>query len=129
MGALEIRVEDAIPVVVGDLEVGHRRIDAGAVDEDLDPAAGCERRREETRDTRPVGGVDGEKHSLATGRPDPFHARLPPVLTTAGDNREGTGRGEPFGERSAEHPGAADDNGRSAGEAKEAFQVCPRRRC
>ena len=49
-------------------------------------------------------------------------------VTTAGDDREGTGRGEPFGERSAEHPGAADDNGRSAGEAKEAFQVRPLRR-
>ena len=129
MRALEVRVEDTIPVVIGDLKIRHRRIDAGAVDEDLDPAAGCERRREEPRDALPVGGVDREKHSLAPGRSDPFDARLPPLLTTAGDNGEGASCGEPFGERSTEDPGAADDDGRPAGEAEESFEVCaPRTR-
>jgi hypothetical protein len=48
---------------------------------------------------------------------------VPAILTPAGDDRERTGSGEPFGERPAEDAGATDDDGRPAGEAEEPLQV------
>jgi len=70
VGALEIRGEDLVPVVVGDLEVRHGRVHAGTVHEDVDPPPRPLRRVEQRPHALPVDGIDADEGAVAAGGAD-----------------------------------------------------------
>ena len=61
----KVGVEDFVPVARGDLVHGENRGVTGAVDDDVEPAEGIERRGDSVLDRDGLGDVGGNREALA----------------------------------------------------------------
>ena len=86
MDGVQVAGEDAVPVLVLDLEVGARAIDPGAVDKHIDLALGGEDLVHEVSDRGTLHHVDRREGRFAPGGSDLLDPRLAPRGVAAGDD-------------------------------------------
>ena len=123
MRAFKVGVEHLGEVVVGDVEVGHGRIHAGAVDEDVGTASGMDDRLKQRCHARAVDRVDRNKGAVTTRRSDRIDAGLATVGAAAGHNHKRPCLRQPLGQRAAQNARAAHDHSRTALEPEQIFQI------
>ena len=82
------------------------------------------RHNSESKEPRLLSLIVEKEGTVTAGFADRLHPGLTPVGTAAGDDHEGAGFGQPFGEGAAENAGAPDDDGRAALEAEEMVEEC-----
>ena len=120
---LHVHAQDAVELLLGDVEEGRGGIDAGAIDDNVDPAAALEHGGEQALDLGLAGGLGGVKPGLAAGGGDLVEPRLR-LLGVAADNDDlGARAGQAFSHGTAQFAGAADDDCDLAGEVKKLIQV------
>src|SRR5579864_459914 len=109
--AVEVGVDDGVPLGFGKIEGGHAPGAAGAIDENLDAAEFSRGGREELLETLDVGDVAGLREGAAAERLDFRGGFAHQVGAAAGGHYVGTGQRETLGQREADAAGAADDDG------------------
>ena len=120
----QVAVDDAVELFVGDVEVGRRRIDAGAVHQ--------RRRRGRAASTTASSSASTDARSVAStadeaGRAaellDRRDALVAALGASPGDDDVGPGLRQAFAQRAAQHARAADHHGDLAVESEQFLQV------
>ena len=123
VNALEIRLDDVIPVRVLDVEVRIRRVDTGRVDQHVEPLMPLEYRFEQRFERFAGSGVDGNKHGTSTVRLDLCDARLTALFASSRNDHVRAGACQTGRQRAAEHAGSADHDGDLTFETEEFVKV------
>ena len=121
--ALQVHPHDAVELLLRDVEERRGRIDAGAVDDDVDAARALEHGVQQRLQAAPVGGIGGMEPALAAEGGDPGEPRLR-ILLVAPDEHDLRARaGQALGHRAAQFAGAADDDGHPAFQGKQDVEI------
>ena len=120
--ALQIDAHDAIELVFGDVEKRRRRVDARAVDDDVDAAGALKDGAEQRFDLGLAGGFRRVKPCAAAGRLDLAEPRVGLLFVSADEDDLGARARKTFGHRAAQLAGAADDDGDLLVQGKERGQ-------
>lgn len=121
--ALVIDGEDAVALLLGDVEDGGGGVDAGSVDDDVHPAGAGEDGGEEGFEAGLGAGFGGLEPGIAAGSGDGVEAGFGFFFVAADEDDFGSGGGEAFGHGAAEFAGATDDDGDLALEGEKGGEV------
>ena len=116
--ALEIDGEDAVQLLLRNLEEGGGGVDSGPVDQDVHPAQPGENFAQQSGQAALGNHVAREEVRFAAARGDVVVARLCLGGVAAHQRDRRAGFGEGFGDRAAQLARAADDHGDLAVEGK-----------
>ena len=108
--------QDAVELLLADVEERRGGVDARAVDHDVDPAAALEHRVEQALRLGLAGRLGGVEPRLAARGGDRVEAGLGLVGVAADQDDLGAGARQALGHGAAELAGAADDDGDLAGQ-------------
>ena len=121
--AAQVDVDHALPVFVGHVEIGARRVDAGAIDQHVDAAELGERGGQQSFDGGALGDVDFQVRRLRAEFLDAFDPHFATLGVSTGHDYAGPGLCDSLGQRTAQHPGSANHDGHLVGESKQLFEV------
>ncbi len=103
--------DEPLELLVGDLEERRRRVDAGAVDEDVDRPCEASTRATRSRSSARLVASHGSNVDVAAVQRSRSSAASPSRAVAPDDHRASARLGERLRHPAAERPGAADDHG------------------